>query len=126
MIKAITKLAIASAGLWLALPAAAQFEINPDHFDTPATATAQPRSGHSRKSVRSSLPHKQAHLQHAQSPKGIVRAANTLPTLSNAPTVHRHSGVSGASRIARVHTHRRPKERSQITQPNLVLMSQQR
>jgi hypothetical protein len=43
MIKAVTKLIIASAGLWLALPAAAQFEIDPDHFGDPAPTVVQPR-----------------------------------------------------------------------------------
>ena len=42
MVKAITRLMIASAGLGLALPAAAQFEIDPDHFGDPVTTVVQP------------------------------------------------------------------------------------
>jgi hypothetical protein len=33
MIRVIPELVIVLASLWLALPAAAQFEIDPDHFD---------------------------------------------------------------------------------------------
>jgi hypothetical protein len=55
----MTTLIIAFAGLWLALPAAAQFEIDPDHFDNPGTTVVQPRPTQAKKSVRVRLQHKQ-------------------------------------------------------------------
>ena len=58
MIKAIAELIIASAGLWLALPAAAQFEVDPDHFDRTATNIVQARPERSQGSIR--IPYKRA------------------------------------------------------------------
>jgi hypothetical protein len=54
--------------LWLALPAAAQFEIDPDHFDYPATNVVQARPDQSKGSMR--IPYKQVQRHRAQAFKG--------------------------------------------------------
>ncbi len=109
--KVITKLIIASAGLWLALPAAAQFEIDPDHFDDPATNVVQPRPEQSKGAMRISLPYKQVQRHRVQTFKGRKGPANALRTLSGAAGVH-HRGVSGASGVAREPADRKASEQS--------------
>src|SRR5262249_10861944 len=111
MIKAITKLIIASAGLWLALPAAAQFEINPDHFDGPAMNLVQPRAKESKRSMRSSLSYEQVQRHRVQAFKKTKSPANTLSRLSKAAAVQ-HRRVSGASRVVRKPLHRNTGESS--------------
>ena len=54
--------------LWLVLPAAAQFEIDPDHFDYPATNVVQARPDQSKGSMR--IPYKQVQRHRAQAFKG--------------------------------------------------------
>jgi len=100
MIRVSTALIIASAGLWLALRAAAQFEIDPDHFDGPATTVVQPRPKQSRASMRISLPHKQVQRHRVKAVKGAKNPANTRRTFSSAAVVQ-HRRVSGASLVTR-------------------------
>jgi hypothetical protein len=115
MFKAITKLIIASAGLWLALPAAAQFEINPDHFDGPATTVVQPHHQQSKRSMRISPPYKQSQRRRAQVFKGTGSPANTLRTLYT-PAAVQHRRVSRPSRVARKSVHRKESEQSRLAQ----------
>ena len=113
MIKVITKLIIASAGLWLALPAAAQFELDPDHFDDPATNVVQPRPEQSKGAMRISLPYKQVQRHHVQTFKGRKGPANAQRTLSSAAGVQPR-GVSGASGVAREPADRKASEQSRL------------
>ena len=113
MMKAITELIIASAGLWLALPAAAQFEIDPDHFDDTATNVAQPRPEQSKGATRISLPYKQVQRHHVQTFKGRKGPANAHRTLSGAAGVHPR-GVSGASGVAREPAEGKASEQSRL------------
>ena len=113
MIRAITKLVIASAGLWLALPAAAQFEIDPDHFGDPAPTVVQTRPEQSKGSMRISRPYKQAQRHRAQAFKGTKSPANALRTLSSAAAVQHHR-VSRTSRVARGPADRKATEQSRL------------
>ena len=91
MIKAITRLIITSASLWVALPAAAQFEIDPDHFGDPVPTVVQPSPEQPKGSVRTSLSHKQARWRRIQAFKGTKSPANTLQKLSSGADVKHHS-----------------------------------
>ena len=97
MIKAITRLIIASASFWLALPAAAQFEIDPDHFGDQVPTVVQPSPEQPKGSVRTSLPHKQVRGRPIQAFKGTKSPANSLQKLSSAADV-KHHNVSRTSR----------------------------
>ena len=82
MINAVTRLIIASAGLWLALPAAAQFEIDPDHFGDPVPTVVQPRPEQPNGSMRISLPYKQVQvhrIEGSEAKKSPVNTPRTLP-----------------------------------------------
>ena len=115
MMKAITQLIIASAGLWLALPAAAQFEIDPDHFDEPAMTVVQPRPEQSKGSTKISLPNKQVQKQHVGAVRGTTNPASTR-TLSSPVTAQRRR-VSGTNRVARGHADRKPSKQSGLVLP---------
>lgn len=119
MIKAVTKLIIASAGLWLALPPGAQFEIDPDHFGDRVPAVVQPRPEQSKGSKRISLPYKQAQRHRVQRSKGTKSPANTLRTLSSAAAVQ-HRRVSGASRVAQGPAGRNASEQSPLAPSDQV------
>ena len=112
MSKAITKLIIASAGLWLAVPAAAQFEIDPDHFGDPVPTVVQP-SPEPKGSMRTSLSHKQVHGSRVQAFKGTKTPANTLQKLTRAADVEHHS-VSRGSRVVRGPADRKATEQSRL------------
>jgi hypothetical protein len=112
MIKAITRLIIASASLWLALPAVAQFEIDPDHFDEPAM-NAQPRPEQSKGLMRTSLPYKQVQRQPIRAFKGTKSPANAPRTSASAAGIQ-HREVSGASRVARAPVDRKKTEQSRL------------
>ena len=112
MLKAITKLIIASAGLWLALPAAAQFEIDPDHFGDQVPTVVQPSPG-PKGSMRTSLSHKQVQGGRVQAFKGTKSPANTLKKLIRAADVEHHS-VSRGSRVARGPADRKATEQSRL------------
>jgi hypothetical protein len=105
MTKTITTLIIASAALWLALPAAAQFEIDPDHFGDPAPTVLQPRPKQSKGSMKSSLPYKQVQKHQIEAVRGTKNPANTLRTSSSTAVVQ-HRRVSDTSLVARGHADR--------------------
>ena len=113
MITAITKLIIASAGLCLALPAAAQFEINSDHFDNPNTTAVQPRREQPKRSMTISLPYKQVQRHRVQKFNGTKRPANTPRTFSTAAAVQ-YPRVSGPSRVARGPADRKASQQSRL------------
>ena len=120
MIKATIKLIIACAGLWRALPAVAQFEVDPDHFDGPATNVVQPGSEQSKGSMRISLRYEQVQRHRAQASIGTKSPANTLPTLSGAEAVQ-HPRVSGVGRVARGPADRKGSEQSRVAPSHRVL-----
>ena len=113
MIKAITKLVIASAGLWLALPAAAQFEIDPDHFDELAMTVVQPRPEHSNGSVRTSLRYKQVQVHRIEGSKAKKSPVKTPRMWPTAAVVQYHS-VSRGNRVARGPADRKATEQSRL------------
>lgn len=99
MIDATTKLIIAAASLCLALPAVAQFEINPDHFDTSATNVLQSRREQPKRSTRTP-PYEQVQRNRVQAFTSVNSPENTLQTASSAAAVLAHR-VSGAGRVTR-------------------------
>ena len=113
MLKAITKLIIASAGLWLALPAAAQFEIDPDHFGDPVPTVVQPRPEHSNGSMRTSLRYKQVQVHGIEASKAKKSPMNTPRTLPTAAAVQHHS-VPRGSRVSRGTTDGKATEQSRL------------
>ena len=113
MRKVITTLIIALAGLWLAMPAAAQFEIDPDHFDFPATTAVHPRPEQSKGSMRISLPHKQAQRHRVQTSKGTKSPTSTTRTSSSAAAVQRRRRI-GASRVGQTHADTKPAKQSRV------------
>ena len=113
MIKAITRLIIASAGLGLALPAAAQFEIDPDHFGDPVPTVVQPRPEHSNGSMRTSLPYTQVQVHGIKASKATKSPMNTPRKLPTAAAVQHHS-VSHGSRVARGPTDGKATEQSRL------------
>ena len=94
MIRVSTALIIASAGLWLALPAAAQFEIDPDHFDEPATTVVRPRPKQSRASLRISLRHKQVQRHPVQAFIGTKKVHRTRWGSSRTISCHKAMACS--------------------------------
>lgn len=96
MIKAITLLIIASAVLWLVLPAAAQFEIDPDHFDRPATNVAQPHPKESKGSMRITRPYKQVQRHRVQ------RQGAADPLVRGTSGGRRQTGKRGYARQANI------------------------
>ena len=121
MIKAVTRLIIASAGLWLALPAAAQFEIDPDHFGDPVPTVVQPRPEQSKVSMRTSLSHKEVQGRRFEAFKGTKSPAYTLQKLSSAAVVKHHS-VSRTSRVGQEFADRKRSEQSRLApSPHRVL-----
>jgi hypothetical protein len=113
MFKAITRLIIASASLWLAVPAVAQFEIDPDHFDDPAPTVVQPRPEQSRGSMRTSLPHKQVQGHRVEAFEGTRGSANTPRKSSNGAAAQQHS-VSRTGRFGQGSADRKRKEQSRL------------
>lgn len=113
MIKAVTRLIIASAGLWLVLPAAAQFEIDPDHFGDPVPTVVQPRPEQPKVSMRTSLSHKQVQARRVLAFKGTKSPTNTLQELSSAAAVT-HDSVSRTSRVGQGSADRKRSEQSRL------------
>jgi len=120
MIKAVTRLIIVSAGLWLALPAAAQFEIDPDHYGDPVPTVVQPRPEQSKGSMRTSIPYKQVQRNRLQALKGTKSPANTLRKLSIAAAAQHHR-ASGATRVVRGPAERKATEQSRLAPSYRVL-----
>ena len=120
MIKAVTRLIIVSAGLSLALPAAAQFEIDPDHFGDPVPTVVQPRPEQSKGSMRTSIPYKQVQGHRLQALKGTKSPANTLQKLSIAPAAQQHR-ASGATQVVRGPAERKATEQSRLAPSYRVL-----
>ena len=120
MIKAVTRLIIVSAGLWLALPAAAQFEIDPDHFGDPVPTVVQPRPEQSKGSMRTSIPYKQVQGHRLQALKGTKSPANTVRNLSTAAAAQYHR-ASGATRVVRGPSEAKSTEQSRLAPSYRVL-----
>lgn len=99
MINATSKLIVVAASLCLALPAVAQFEINPDHFDSSATNVVQSRPEQSKRSMRTP-PYKQVQRNRVQAFTSVNSPENTLQRPSSAAAVLAHK-VSGAGRVTR-------------------------
>jgi len=112
MIRVIPVLVIVFAGLWLALPAAAQFEIDPDHFDfdAPATTVAQTRPKQDKKSVRV---HKQVQRDRVQAFKGTKNPTTATPTSSSAAAVQRRRRI-GTSRVGQTRADTKPTKQSRV------------
>lgn len=85
---------VAPAVLWLALPAAAQFEINPDHFEN---ATAEVMKPHSRQSKGTARAHRGLYV----APHAPSRALSVHRTQDQPP---KQSG-SDASQVGRAATY---------------------
>ena len=120
MIKAITRLIIASAGLWLALPAAAQFEIDPDHFGDPVPTVVQPRPEQPKRSMRTSVSHQQVRGRRVQVFKWTKSPANTLQKLSSSADVE-HNNVSRTSQVGQGSAARKRNEQSQLEPSHHIL-----
>lgn len=114
MIKAIIRLIIAAAGLWLALPAAAQFEIDPDHFGDPVPTVVQQRPEHSNGPMRTSLPYKQVQVHGIEASKAKKSPMNTARTLPTGAAVQHHS-VPRGSRVSRGPTDGKATEQSRLS-----------
>ena len=108
MRKVMTTLIIAFAGLWLALPAAAQFEINPDHFDEQGMIVVQPRPTRDKKSVRV---HKQVQRDRVQAFKGTKNPTTATLTSSSAAAVQRRRRI-GTSRVGQTRADTKPTKQS--------------
>jgi hypothetical protein len=102
MIRVIPALVIAFASLWLALPAAAQSEIDPDHFDDQGMIAGHPRPTRAKKSERVRLQHKRVQRDRAPGLKGTKnpndRDADIVECSGRStPPAHWHkSGRAGA------------------------------
>ena len=114
MRKVMTTLIIGLAGLWLAMPAAAQSEIDPDHFDFPATTVVQPRPGQSKGSMRISLPHKQVQRHRVQASEGTQSPTTRTRTSSSAAAVQRRRRI-GTSRVGQTRADTKPTKQSRVT-----------
>jgi hypothetical protein len=110
MIKAVTRLIVASAGLWLVLPAAAQFEIDPDHFGDPVPTVVQPCPSQSKGSMRTPLTHNRAQRHRFRAFEGTKSPARTLPSAAAV----QHHRVSGASGVVRRTADMKTSEQSQL------------
>ena len=109
----MTTLIIAFAGLWLALPAAAQFEINPDHFDEQGMIVGQPRPTQAKKSVRVRLQHKQVQRDRVQAFKGTKNPTTATLTSSSAAAVQRRRRI-GTSRVGQTRADTKPTKQSRV------------
>ena len=114
-IRVIPALVIVLASLWLALPAAAQFEIDPDHFDfdAPATTVVQPRPTQAKKSVRVRLQHKQVQRDRVQAFKGTKNPTTATLTSSSAAAVQRRRRI-GTSRVGQTRADTKPTKQSRV------------
>lgn len=113
MLKTITRFIIACASLWLALPAAAQFEIDPDHFDDPVPTVVQSGPEQPKELVRTSLLHKQVRGRRMQAFNGTKSPVNTLQKWSSAADV-KHHGISRTSRVGQGSANRKRSEKSRL------------
>ena len=113
MIKAIIRLIIASASLWVALPAAAQFEIDPDHFGDPVVTVVQPRPEQSKGSMRTLLGTTRVQQRRVPAFTRTKNRASASRTLSSVEGIQ-HREVYGASRGTRGPVDRKENEQSRI------------
>lgn len=115
MRRVLTILIIAFAGLWLALPAAAQFEIDPDHFDfdAPATTVAQPRPKQSNGSMRISRPQKRVQGHRVQASNRTKNPTTATPTWSSAAAVQRRRRI-GTSRVGQTRADTKSTKQSRV------------
>src|SRR5258708_22215421 len=111
MRKVMTTLIIAVAGLWLALPAAAQSEIDPDHFDEQGMIVVQPRPTQAKKAVRVRLQHKQVQRNRVQAFKGTKNPTTATLTSSSAVAVQRRRRL-GTSRVGQTRAETKPTKQS--------------
>jgi hypothetical protein len=113
MRKVMTTLIIMFAGLWLALPAAAQSEIDPDHFDEQGMIGVQPRPTQAKKSVRVRLQHKQVQRDRVQAFKGTKNPTTETLTSSSAAAVQRRRRI-GTSRVGQTRADTKPTKQSRV------------
>ena len=113
MKKVMTTLIIMFAGLWLALPAAAQSEIDPDHFDEQGMNGVQPRPTQAKKSVRVRLEHKQVQRDRVQVFKGTKNPTTATLTSSSAAAVQRRRRL-GTSRVGQTRADTKPTKQSRV------------
>ena len=113
MIRVIPALVIASAGLWLALPAVAQFEIDPDHFDDSATTVVQPRPKQFEKPMKISPLQKQVQRHRVQAFKGTKSPTTATLTSSSAAAVQRRRRI-GTSRVGQTRADTKPTKQSRV------------
>jgi len=128
MIRVIAALIIASASLWLTPPAAAQSEIDPDHFDNQGIVGVQPRSPQSNGSAKSLVGslkksrqdlsrYEQVQRHRVQASKGTRSPAATRRASSSTAAAQRGE-VSGATRVSREAVNRKASEQSQLAPPS--------
>lgn len=113
MIRVIPALVIVLAGLWLALPAAAQSEIDPDHFDDQGMIVGHPRPTQAKKSVRVRLQHKQVQRDRVQAFKGTKNPTTATLTSSSAAAVQ-HRRRIGTSRVGQTRGDTKPTKQSRV------------
>ena len=113
MRKVMTTLIIMFAGLWLALPAAAQSEIDPDHFDEQGMIGVQPRPTQAKKSVRVRLQHKQIQRDRVQAFKGTKNPTTATLKSSSASAVQRRRRI-GTSRVRQTRADTKPTKQSRL------------
>jgi len=101
------------AGLWLALPAAAQSEIDPDHFDEQGMIGVQPRPTQAKKSVRVRLQHKQIQRDRVQAFKGTKNPTTATLKSSSASAVQRRRRI-GTSRVRQTRADTKPTKQSRL------------
>jgi len=111
--RAITTLIIAFAGLWLASPAAAQSEIDPDHFDGQGMIVGHPQPTQAKKSVRVRLQHKQVQRDRVQAFKGTKIPTTAPPTSSSAAAVQLRRRVD-TRRVGEPRADTKPTKQSRV------------
>ena len=109
----MTTLIIMFAGLWLALPAVAQSEIDPDHFDEQGMIGVQPRPTQAKKSVRVRLQHKRVQRGRVQAFKGTKNPTTATLTSSSAAAVQRRRRI-GTSRVGQTLADTKPTKQSRV------------
>lgn len=113
MRKVMTTLIIAFAGLWLALPAAAQSEIDPDHFDEQGMIVGHPRPTQAKKSVRVRLQRKQVQRDRVQAFKGTKNPTTAMLTWWSAAAVQRRRRT-GTIRVGQTRADTKPTKQSRV------------
>jgi hypothetical protein len=109
----MTTLFIAFASLWLTLPAAAQSEIDPDHFDDQGMIVVQPGPMKATKSVRVRVRHNQVQRDRVQAFKRTTSRTITTLTSSSAAAVQPRRRI-GTSRVGQTRADTKPTKQSRV------------